>query len=101
MILCFLGGMSAGILIMMGVWGYFVGRHRRKKIDNLTKYVVFSISFTILYTIMEFIFSITTGTSHDILTGCVYGFFCGELVITGVLKIFKLRGEKDDERMDI
>lgn len=102
MILCFLGGMAAGILIMLGVWGYFVGRHhRRKKIDNLTKYVIFSISFTIVYTIMEFIFTITANKSHDILTGCVYGFFAGELVITGVLKIFKLRGSNNDERVDV
>lgn len=98
MIAYFLGGLGAGILIMTGIWGWFVGRHKRhKKISSLTKYVVFSITFTILYTIMEFIFSILTGVSHDILSGCVYGFFCGELVITGVLKIFKLRGENNDE----
>lgn len=97
MILCFIGGMASGILIMIGVWGYFVGRHKRRKIDNLTKYVVFSISVTIIYTIMEFIFSILTGVSHDILSGCVYGFFCGELVITGILKIFKLKGDNNNE----
>ena len=97
----FLGGMASGILIILGLWGYFVGRHRRKKIDNLTKYVVFSISVTIVYTIMEFIFSITTQTSHDILTGCVYGFFAGELVITGIIKIFKLRGDNNNERVDV
>jgi hypothetical protein len=93
----FLCGLGAGILIMTGLWGWFIGRHKRKKIDNLTKYVIFSISFAILYTIMEFIFSILTGVSHDILSGCVYGFFCGELVITGILKIFKLRGEDNNE----
>lgn len=92
----FLGGLGAGIIIMVGVWGWFIGRHKRKKTDNLTKYVVFSISFAILYTIMEFIFSILTGVSHDVLSGCVYGFFCGELVVTGVLKITKRKGEKDE-----
>lgn len=94
----FLGGIGAGILVMTGVWGWFIGRHKRKKVDNLTKYVIFSISFTILYTVMEFIFSIITGVSHDVLSGCVYGFFCGELVITGVLKITKIKGEnREDE----
>ena len=97
MIACFLCGLASGILIIVGVWGWFIGRHKRKKVDNLTKYVIFSISFTIIYTVMEFIFSIITGVSHDVLSGCVYGFFCGELVITGVLKITKIKGENSDE----
>lgn len=97
MIACFLCGLASGILIIVGVWGWFVGRHkRRRKISDLTKYVIFSISVTIVYTVMEFIFSILTGVSHDILSGCVYGFFAGELVITGILKIFKLRGSNDN-----
>ena len=93
----FLGGIGAGILVMTGVWGWFIGRHKRKKVDNLTKYVIFSISFAILYTVMEFIFSIITGVSHDVLSGCVYGFFCGELAITGILKITKIKGENNNE----
>ena len=98
MIPYFLGGLGAGIIIMIGAWGWFIGRHkRRRKISDLTKYVVFSISFAILYTVMEFIFSIITGVSHDVLSGCVYGFFCGELAITGVLKITKIKGENSDE----
>lgn len=97
MIACFLCGLASGILIIVGAWGWFIGRHkRRRKISDLTKYVVFSISVTIVYTVMEFIFSILTGVSHDILSGCVYGFFAGELVITGILKIFKLRGGNDN-----
>lgn len=62
-------------------------------IKDLTKYVIFSIGFVILYTIVEFIVSTTTGVSHDVLTGCVYGFFGGELVLTSMIKIFKLRRE--------
>lgn len=98
MIACFLSGLASGILIMVGVWGWFIGRHKRhRKISDLTKYVVFSISVTIVYTVMEFIFSILTGVSHDVLSGCVYGFFCGELVITGILKITKIKGENNNE----
>lgn len=58
---------------------------------DLTKYVVFSISFVIVYTISEFIVSTITGISHDQLTTCVYGFFDGEVVVCGLIKIFKLR----------
>ena len=69
-----------------------------KKISALDKYVIFSIGFTILYTIVEFIFSICTGTSHDTLTTCVYAFFAGEIVTSGLIKIFKLKGENKDEK---
>ena len=58
---------------------------------DLTRYVVFSISFVIVYTIAEFIVSTITGISHDQLTTCVYGFFAGEVVVCGLIKIFKIR----------
>lgn len=61
-------------------------------IKDLTKYVVFSITFVILYTIAEFVVSTITGVSHEVLTGCVYGFFAGEIVLCGMIKIFKLKG---------
>lgn len=60
-------------------------------LHDLDKYIIFSISFTILYTICEFIVSIFSGISHDVLTTCVYGFFAGEIVTCGLIKIFKLR----------
>lgn len=62
-------------------------------IKDLTKYVIFSIGVVLLYTIAEFIVSTITGIQHDILSGCVYGFFGGELVLTSLIKIFKLRRE--------
>lgn len=62
-------------------------------IKDLTKYVMFSIAVVIVYTIAEFIVSTITGVHHEILTGCVYGFFGGELVLTAFIRIFKLRKE--------
>lgn len=62
-------------------------------IKDLTKYVIFSIAFVILYTIVEFTVSTVIGVHHDVLTGCVYGFFAGEIVLCGMIKIFKLRRE--------
>ena len=59
---------------------------------DLTKYVVFSICFVIFYTLTEFIVSTITGIPHDTLTTCVYGFFGGEVVTCGLIKIFKLKG---------
>lgn len=99
MVFAFLGGMCGGMLIMMGVWGYFVGRHRRRKpTSSLTKYVAFSISVVIVYTVAEMIVSTMSGVSHDVLSGCVYGFFAGEVAITGLIKIFKLRAESREEQ---
>ena len=68
-------------------------KKERPKISALDKYVVFSIGITILYTIVEFVFSTITGTSHDTLTTCVYAFFAGEIVTSGLIKIFKLKEE--------
>lgn len=62
-------------------------------VKDLTKYVIFSIGFVILYTLAEFIVSTITGVHHEVLTGCVYGFFAGEIVLCGMIKIFKLRRE--------
>ena len=62
---------------------------------DLTKYVVFSITFVILYTIIEFVVSTITGIPHDTLTTCVYGFFAGEVVSCALLKIFKIKKENE------
>lgn len=64
----------------------------KRKINNLPLaiYVTFSITFVIIYTIAEFIVSTRSGVSHDVLTECVYKFFVGEVVVCGLIKIFKL-----------
>ena len=69
-----------------------------KKLNGLDKYVIFSISFTVLYTIAEFISSSMTGMEKSTLSSCVYGFFAGEIVVAGPLKIFKIRqGDREAE----
>ena len=66
---------------------------RRGTLKDLTKYVIFSIAVVIVYTIAEFVVSTITGIHHEILSGCVYGFFGGELVLLAMIKIYKLRRE--------
>lgn len=66
-----------------------------KQMHSLTKYVMLSIAFVLVYTIAEFITSTITGVHHEILTGCVYGFFGGEVVTCGLIKIFKLKGVRE------
>ena len=95
MIPYFLGGLGAGILLMVGVWGWKVGRHKR--IPSLTKYVMFSIGVLLVYTMCEFTFAITADTAHDTLTTCFFGCFGGEILACALIKIFKLRGENENE----
>lgn len=61
------------------------------KLNGLDKYVIFSISVALIYTICEFVVSTVTGVSHETLTTCVYAFFTGEVAVSGLIKIFKLR----------
>lgn len=95
MIAYFLGGMGTGILIMLGIWGWQVGRHKR--IPSLTKYVVFSISILLLYIIAEMVVSTISGISHPELTTLVGSTFGGEILFCALIKIFKLREENRDE----
>lgn len=69
-------------------------------IKDLTKYVIFSIAIVLIYTIVEFIVSTVAGISHDTLTLAVYGFFGGEIVLTALIKIFKLRGIRANDNIN-
>lgn len=64
-----------------------------KKLNGLDKYVIFSIAVTLIYTVAEFITSTITGIEKTTLTTAVYGFWAGELVILGLIKIFKIKRE--------
>lgn len=67
-----------------------------KTMHTLTVYVTFSIAVVIVYSIAEFLLSLITGVAHDTLTGCVYAFFGGEVVTCGLIKIFKLKGVRNE-----
>lgn len=65
-----------------------------KKLSDLDKYLIFSFSVLIVYTIVEFIVSTVTTISHDTLTTCLYAAFGGETVLCALIKRLKLkRGE--------
>ena len=68
-----------------------------KKLHGLDKYVIFSISVVLIYTIAEFVTATLTGIEKATLSTCVYGFFAGEIVTAGLIRIFKLRHEGEDE----
>lgn len=67
-----------------------------KAMHSLTLYVVFSIMSLIVYTIVEQILSTVSGFSNDTLTTCFFACFGGEILMCGLIKIFKLKTEKED-----
>ena len=63
----------------------------KKPLPDLDKYIIFSFSVMILYTIAEFIVSTVTGIHHETLTTMLYGAFGGELLLTALLKKWKIK----------
>lgn len=72
-----------------------------KNISALDIYVTFSILSLIVYTILSQLLAINYGVILDTLTTCFFGFFGGEIVTCGLIKIFKLKDkEKNSEEID-
>ena len=72
-----------------------------KNVKALDVYVTFSILSLIIYTIISQILSVYYGVILDTLTTCFFGFFGGEVVTCGLIKIFKLKDkEKNSEEID-
>lgn len=69
-----------------------IERLRKKRmLPDLDKYLIFSFSVLILYTLAEFICSTITGITHDTLTTCLYTAFGGETLLCAVIKKYKLK----------
>ena len=72
-----------------------------KNVKALDVYVTFSILSLIVYTVISQILSVYYGVILDTLTTCFFGFFGGEIVTCGLIKIFKLKDkEKNSENID-
>ena len=64
---------------------------KKKRLNDLDKFIIFSFAVMIAYTLAEFTVSTITGISHDTLTTCLFAAFGGELLICAVIKKYKLR----------
>ena len=72
-----------------------------KNVSSLDIYVTFSILSLIVYTIVSQLLAMNYSVILDTLTTCFFGFFGGEIVTCGLIKIFKLRDkEKNSENID-
>lgn len=72
-------------------------KKRRKRFPSLSAYVVFSIVMLIAYTVAELLITSLTDLSHDTLTTCFFATFGGEILTCAIIKIYKLKGEQNNE----
>lgn len=68
---------------------------KRKQLNDLDKYVIFSIVILLVFTIAEFITASVTGISHDTLITAFFACFGGEILSCALIKVFKLRSDKE------
>ena len=67
-----------------------------KNVKALDVYVTFSILALIVYTVISQYIAIHYEKILDTLTTCFFGFFGGEIVTCGLIKIFKLKDIKKE-----
>lgn len=58
--------------------------------------MAFSITSLVIYTVISQLIAVNRGMTLDTLTTCFFGFFGGEIVTCGLIKIFKLRDDKKE-----
>ena len=75
-------------------------REKLGKLNSLDKYVIFSIAIVLVFTVAEFVVSTITGIEHSTLTTMFMGCFGGEVLSCALIKIFKLREEDNDGKID-
>lgn len=66
-----------------------------KKKSKLTKYVIFSISAVIVFTVIMLIYYAIYQSIPDTLCTCFYGTFGGELLFSCLIKLFNIKKEAD------
>lgn len=64
---------------------------------TLDKYVIFSLSMCVIYTIVDLLIFMKTGSEPVQLTICFFALFGGEVVAAALIKIFDLKGDKTDD----
>lgn len=72
---------------------------KKKKLSDIDKYLIFSFTVILLYTIVGIVFQWITGIELSTsLTVGVYGFFGGEITLLAMIKRLKLKKGDSDER---
>ena len=72
-------------------------KEKKKKLNGLDIYVIFSLSVLLIFTVAEFITSTITGMEKTSLIAAVFSCFGGEILSCCLIKIFKLKEESNEE----
>lgn len=74
-------------------------KRQKRKLRGLDKYIIFSFSAIIIYTISQTALRIITGVTDDTLTACFFGVFGGEVLACALIKRLKLKKEEKTEQL--
>lgn len=66
---------------------------KKKKLNTLDKYIIFCLTFLVLYTIAHTVIFALTGLEAKVLDTLVYAAFSGEMLYCFLIKKFKLHDE--------
>jgi hypothetical protein len=67
-----------------------------KKLSGLDKYVIFSITVLLIYTIVNTYLCYKTGYENQALTTCFFSAFGGETLFCAIIQIFKIKKGADN-----
>lgn len=66
---------------------------KKKKLSGLDKYLIFSFTCLIIFTIVMIIVQTITGVMQDTLITCFFSAFGGELLMCALIKRLKIKKE--------
>ena len=70
---------------------------KKKRMSALDKYVIFSFTVLLIYTVAQTIVTIKTGVESSTLTTCFFAAFGGEILMCALIKRLKLKNESKNE----
>jgi hypothetical protein len=68
----------------------------KEKIRGLDKYLIFSFTIIIVFTIAQSIITTITGVEQSTLITCFFSVFGGETVLCAIIKRLKLKNENNE-----
>ncbi len=70
---------------------------KKEPLNKLDKYLIFSVTVLLIYTIVEQFLSAKFGYERSTLTTCFYAAFGGEILSCVVIKVFNIKNEGKDD----
>ena len=74
---------------------------KKKPLNKLDKYLIFSVMILLIYTIVEQILSAKYGYERSTLTTCFYAAFGGEILSCMVIKVFNIKNEGSEDKEEV